>query len=90
MNFWTLGDIATLRPNVINEFRAGVVILVSASSGELNGQAMMDQIGIQGLGRSTHALSPRHHRLQLSRMGRRVLSARSESDRLSFVLRALL
>ena len=49
VNFWTFGDVATLRPNVINEFRAGVVILVSASSGELNGQAMMDQIGIQGL-----------------------------------------
>jgi hypothetical protein len=49
VNFWTLGDVATLRPNVINEFRAGVVILVSASSGELNGQGLMDQIGIQGL-----------------------------------------
>ena len=33
----------------MNEFRAGVVILVSASSGEMNGQALMDQIGIQGL-----------------------------------------
>jgi hypothetical protein len=49
VNFWTFGHIASLRPNLINEFRAGVVILVSSSSGELNGQEMLDQIGIQGL-----------------------------------------
>lgn len=49
VNFWTLGDVATLRPNIVNEFRAGVVILVSASSGSVNGQTLMDQIGIQGL-----------------------------------------
>jgi hypothetical protein len=49
VNFWTLGDVAVLRPNVINEFRAGLVILVSQSNGELNGQALMDEIGIQGL-----------------------------------------
>ncbi len=49
VNFWTFGHVSTLRANLINEFRAGVVILVSASSGELNGQALMDQMGIQGL-----------------------------------------
>jgi hypothetical protein len=49
VNFWTFGHVASLRPNLINEFRAGVVILVSASRSELNGQALMDQIGIQGL-----------------------------------------
>jgi hypothetical protein len=49
VNFWTAGLISTLRPNLINELRAGVVILVSASSGDLNGQALMDQFGISGL-----------------------------------------
>jgi hypothetical protein len=49
VNFWTLGDVATLRSNVVNEFRAGLVILVSESSGSLNGQEVMDQLGISGL-----------------------------------------
>jgi hypothetical protein len=49
VNFWTLGDVYTIRPNLLNEFRAGVVILVSQSSGDLNGQAVMNQLGIQGL-----------------------------------------
>jgi hypothetical protein len=49
VNFWTLGDVYAIRPNLLNEFRAGVVILVSASTGDLNGQALMNQIGIQGL-----------------------------------------
>ncbi len=49
VNFWTLGDVYTVRPNLLNEFRAGVVILVSASSGEMNGQSLMNQLGIQGL-----------------------------------------
>ncbi len=49
VNFFTLGDVFTLRPNVINEFRAGVVVLVSQSDADLKGQALLDQIGIQGL-----------------------------------------
>jgi len=49
VNFWTLGDVEAFRPNAVNEFRAGVVILVSASSSNLNGQSLMDQIGIGGL-----------------------------------------
>jgi len=49
VNFWTFGDVYAIHPNLLNEFRAGVVILVSASSGDLNGQALMDQIGISGL-----------------------------------------
>jgi hypothetical protein len=49
VNFWTLGDVATLRPDLVNEFRAGIAILVSASSATFNGQSALDQIGIQGL-----------------------------------------
>lgn len=49
VNFFTLGDVFTLRPNIINEFRAGVVILVSQSNDDLKGQPLLDQIGIQGL-----------------------------------------
>jgi Carboxypeptidase regulatory-like domain/TonB dependent receptor len=49
VNFWTAGDVAAIRPNVVNEFRAGVVILVSASSADFNGQSALQRIGIQGL-----------------------------------------
>lgn len=49
VNFFTLGDVFTLKPNVINEFRAGVVILVSQSDADVKGQPLLDQIGIQGL-----------------------------------------
>jgi len=49
VNFWTLGDVATLRPNLVNEFRAGLVILVSASSANFTGQDEIRQIGISGL-----------------------------------------
>jgi hypothetical protein len=49
VNFFTLGDVFTLRPNVINEFRAGVVILVSQSDADVRGQGLLEQIGIQGL-----------------------------------------
>lgn len=49
VNFWTAGDVFAIRPNLLNEFRAGVVILVSESSGELNGQDLLNQIGIAGL-----------------------------------------
>ncbi len=49
VNFWTFGDVANLRPTVVNEFRAGVVILVSASSADFTGQNLLQQIGIAGL-----------------------------------------
>lgn len=49
VNFWTLGDVATIRPNVVNEFRAGVVILVSASGADFTGESALQQIGITGL-----------------------------------------
>jgi hypothetical protein len=49
VNFWTLGDVDTIRPTLVNEFRAGVVILVSGSSASFNGQSLLSQIGIQGL-----------------------------------------
>ena len=49
VNFWTFGDVANLRPSIVNEFRAGVVILVSASSANFTGQSLMQQIGIAGL-----------------------------------------
>jgi hypothetical protein len=49
VNFFTLGDVFTLRPNLINEFRSGVVILVSQSDADLKGQPVLDQLGIQGL-----------------------------------------
>uniref|UniRef100_Q029U3 Cna B domain protein n=1 Tax=Solibacter usitatus (strain Ellin6076) TaxID=234267 RepID=Q029U3_SOLUE len=49
VNFWTVGDVMTIRPNLLNEVRAGVVILVSASSSNFLGQDYMKQIGIQGL-----------------------------------------
>jgi len=49
VNFWTLGDVATLRPNVVNEFRAGALILVSASSANFTGDSVLQEIGISGL-----------------------------------------
>jgi len=49
VNFWTLGDVATLSPAMVNEFRAGAVILVSASSSNFTGQSVMGQLGITGL-----------------------------------------
>ena len=49
VNFWTLGDVDTIRPNLVNEFRAGVVILVSASGANFTGQDLLQQIGISGL-----------------------------------------
>ncbi len=49
VNFFTLGDVYTLRPNLINEFRGGVVVLVSQSDADLRGQTLLTQIGIQGL-----------------------------------------
>jgi hypothetical protein len=49
VNFFTLGHVWAARPNLVNEFRAGVVILVSASTANFQGQSLMSQIGIQGL-----------------------------------------
>ena len=49
VNFWTLGDVYAIRPTLLNEFRAGAVILVSASSSDFTGQGAMTKIGIQGL-----------------------------------------
>lgn len=49
VNFFTIGDVFTLRPNLINEFRGGLVILVSQSDADLKGQTLLTQIGIQGL-----------------------------------------
>jgi hypothetical protein len=49
VNFWTLGDVASLRPSMVNEFRVGVVVLVSGSSANFDGQAVLSQTGIQGL-----------------------------------------
>jgi hypothetical protein len=49
VNFFTVGDVYTIRPNVINEFRGGVVVLVSQSDADVKGQELIDQIGIQGL-----------------------------------------
>ncbi len=49
VNFWTLGDVHNVSPSTVNEFRAGLVILVSASTADFNGQNYLSQIGINGL-----------------------------------------
>ena len=49
MNFYSIGDSLSLGPNKYNEFRAGVVILVSQSDADVKGQSLLDAIGIQGL-----------------------------------------
>ncbi|HKE22590.1 MAG TPA: TonB-dependent receptor [Bryobacteraceae bacterium] len=49
VNFWTLGDVDAIRPNLLNEIRVGAVILVSASNANFTGQSDMQQIGISGL-----------------------------------------
>jgi hypothetical protein len=49
VNFWTLGDTFTIKPNLYNEFRAGVVILIGNSDNPLKGQALLDQAGVAGL-----------------------------------------
>ena len=49
VNFWTFGDVHSFTPTLLNEFRAGAVILVSASTSNFLGQNAMQQIGIQGL-----------------------------------------
>ncbi len=50
VNFATLGDTYAIRPDLYNEFRAGVVVLSSKSSSEIKGQQLIEQIGIRGLG----------------------------------------
>ncbi len=49
MSFFTLGDAWTISPSVFNEFRAGVVTLTSKSSADVQGQTLLDGIGIEGL-----------------------------------------
>lgn len=49
VNFFTVGDVFTFSPSVVNEFRAGVVTLGSKSDADLYGQQVLTQIGIQGL-----------------------------------------
>ena len=49
VNFWTAGDIFAIRPNLLNEVRAGVVVLVSASSSNFTGDGVLEQLGIQGM-----------------------------------------
>ncbi len=49
VNFWTLGDIYSIRPSVFNEFRAGVVVLVSQSRADIRGRDLLEKIGIGGL-----------------------------------------
>src|SRR3954462_2819787 len=40
VNFWTAGDILAIRPNLLNEIRAGVVVLLSASSSNFTGEGV--------------------------------------------------
>jgi hypothetical protein len=49
VNFLTLGDVFTLSPALVNEFRGGFVVLSSWSDADLRGQALLDQFGITGL-----------------------------------------
>ncbi len=49
VNFATVGDVYSITPSMFNEFRAGVVVLVSQSDADVKGQELMDKIGIRGL-----------------------------------------
>lgn len=49
VHFWTAGDTYSISPNLFNEFRAGVVVLVSQSTSDVNGRALLDKIGVGGL-----------------------------------------
>ena len=49
MHFWTIGDIWAVRPNMFNEFRGGLVVLASGSYSDINGQDLLNKIGVQGL-----------------------------------------
>ncbi len=75
VHFWTLGDIFTIRPNIFNEFRAGVAILVSQSSADRKGQPVLDAIGIQGLPDRSHVAGlPRFEIAGLSTYWQRLLN----------------
>lgn len=49
VNFFTVGDVFNIAPTLVNEFRAGVVVLASKSDADLKGQDVLNQIGIRGL-----------------------------------------
>lgn len=49
VHFLTLGDIAALRPTLVNEARAGLVTLASSSSIEVTGDRTLAELGISGL-----------------------------------------
>jgi hypothetical protein len=49
VNFGTIGDVYAIRPNIYNEFRAGLVILNSESDVNNRGQDILDRAGIGGL-----------------------------------------
>ncbi len=49
VNFFTVGDVFTFSPSVVNEFRAGVVVLGSKSAADIQGQSVLDAAGITGL-----------------------------------------
>lgn len=49
VNFFTVGDVFNFSPSMVNEFRAGVVVLGSKSAADLKGQDVLNQIGITGL-----------------------------------------
>ena len=49
VNFFTLGDVFSPASSLSNEFRAGVLVLVSQSDANIRGQQLLDQIGITGL-----------------------------------------
>ncbi|HYP04684.1 MAG TPA: TonB-dependent receptor [Bryobacteraceae bacterium] len=49
VNFGTIGDIYTIRPTIVNEFRAGLVVLESESDVDNRGQDIIARAGIGGL-----------------------------------------
>jgi Carboxypeptidase regulatory-like domain/TonB dependent receptor len=49
VHFGTIGDVYAIRPNMYNEFRAGLVILESSSDADNRGQEILDHAGIGGL-----------------------------------------
>jgi hypothetical protein len=49
VHFATIGDVATVRPNMVNEFRAGLVVLDSFSTIEITGDKTLAELGISGL-----------------------------------------
>jgi len=51
-----LSDTWTLRPNVINEFKVGFSRSFNPREGELSGQKIIDDLGIQGLPRESESV----------------------------------